>query len=218
MNNIEVAHESGIVLCQSYADALLYCQFYEQDGNRGWRLPTNIEIDEWYSDTGQTNDNIYWAEDDVDRSPLYRDDWWVAPIRDIKMKAYRVAFTIVVDDNNHPKHWIENLINEQYVVQDSLSYSIKELPLEEPDMTLKLYLLTQNDVHGYDTYDSLVVAAESEAAARLIGPTSDHKFGDNSRLHSQTWTPDPAEVNVKLIGIAAEGTTKGVILASFNAG
>jgi hypothetical protein len=55
-------------------------------------------------------------------------------------------------------------------------------------------MLTQNQNNGYDTYDSAVVAAESEEAAR------------------STNTIDG--VTVKLLGEAKEGTEAGIILAS----
>ena len=35
---------------------------------------------------------------------------------------------------------------------------------------MNLYLISQNRNNGYDTYDSAVVAAESEEKARMIRP------------------------------------------------
>ena len=37
---------------------------------------------------------------------------------------------------------------------------------------MKLWLISQTENEGYDTYDSAVVAAETENAARLIHPSS----------------------------------------------
>lgn len=131
------------------------------------------------------------------------------------MKAYRVAFTVIVDDNDHPRKWLEELVNDSHYSQDSLTYNFKELPLEEPGMTLNLYLLTQHDNTGYDTFDSIVVAAESVEEARLIGPSPDYKF---SGSYYASWARSTETVNVKLLGVANPDITKGVVLASFNAG
>ena len=76
-----------------------------------------------------------------------------------------------------------------------------------------LYLLTQNEVSGYDTYDSVVVAANSETDAKSIHPCT--ILGWDSRSN---WPESPEGVEVKLIGKAVEGTPAGVILSSFNAG
>lgn len=77
---------------------------------------------------------------------------------------------------------------------------------------MKLFLLVQDDNRGYDTYDSVVVAAESEALAREITPSSDYcKWGS-------TWADAPDNVSVQYLGEAYERTTPGIILASFNAG
>ena len=107
---------------------------------------------------------------------------------------------------------------------------------------MNLYLLTQNDATGYDTYDSCVVAAESEQAARGTHPgyTTDRRADlDRDMWEEFTWLDDrvchekgwvamrtaysgwasrPSLVTVKLIGEAVRGTPAGVICASFNAG
>ena len=94
---------------------------------------------------------------------------------------------------------------------------------------LRLYLLTQTVVTDYDTYDSAVVCAESEDAARLIHP------GDQSEWYAKhqpdkpppnpwpsggsgTWADRPDQVQVKCIGTAAPDIKPGLVLASFNAG
>lgn len=80
---------------------------------------------------------------------------------------------------------------------------------------MNLYYLSQNDETGYDTYDSCVVAAESEEAARLIRPDG----GDNwESMFGSSWARYPNLVKVELIGVAVEGIKSGVIIASFNAG
>jgi hypothetical protein len=73
---------------------------------------------------------------------------------------------------------------------------------------MKLWLISQDFNTGYDTYDSAVVAAETEDDARNMNP-SDYSNG--------CWC-QPEHVDVQLLGDALQGTEKGVVLASFNAG
>jgi len=85
-----------------------------------------------------------------------------------------------------------------------------------------LYRLSQNIARGYDTYDSCVVAAQSEDEARIIHPSDYTDNGDLDRdcfpRYSDTWASRPSDVCVELIGTATDGTEAGVICASFNAG
>lgn len=83
---------------------------------------------------------------------------------------------------------------------------------------MKLYLLSQEDRDGYDTYDALVVAAESEESARLIHPYSRDGFKNDRGGRSGVWARSPEKVDVRYLGEASEGTETGIILASFNAG
>ncbi len=80
---------------------------------------------------------------------------------------------------------------------------------------MNIYLLTQNEVGGWDTYDSVVVSAESEEEARLMHPSGDDKRWSKGWLEWVT-LDDIDKIDVKLIG--ASNVDKGVILASFNAG
>jgi len=73
---------------------------------------------------------------------------------------------------------------------------------------MKLWKISQTRNDGYDTYDSAIVAAETEDEAGKTSPGSAPEY---------TWT-DEAFVEVKLIGEAIPNTKPGVILASFNAG
>ena len=99
---------------------------------------------------------------------------------------------------------------------------------------MNLYLLTQSENTGYDTYDSAVVSAVSEEDAREVDPSSLYVWHDGpeagwyfqysdgrERLESDgryDWGL-PGNVTAKLIGTAADGTEAGeVICASFNAG
>lgn len=79
---------------------------------------------------------------------------------------------------------------------------------------MKLWLISQDENTGYDTYDGAVVAAETEDEARMIIPGGD-TWDDPIRY---SWCSTPDKVTVKLIGVAEPGTPAGVVLSSFNAG
>lgn len=85
---------------------------------------------------------------------------------------------------------------------------------------MKLFLISQYENTGYDTYDSAVVAAPSEEVARNTDPSArgedETEINWNRRQYS--WCSSPEEVEVTYLGEAAEGTKQSVILASFNAG
>ena len=88
---------------------------------------------------------------------------------------------------------------------------------------MNLYLITQDQNHGYDTYDSAVVVAPDEETARRINPNSNNPKGclmtddDWGRPYS-CWCNSPERVSVHLVGKAKDGQPLGVVLASFNAG
>ncbi len=94
---------------------------------------------------------------------------------------------------------------------------------------MNLYLISQSTNNGYDTYDSAVVAAESEQEAQKIHPNPNRSW-DKVELNEEgawidrwgdscgTWADYKSQVTVKYLGQAEEGTQSGVILASFNAG
>lgn len=75
---------------------------------------------------------------------------------------------------------------------------------------MNLYLISQDENGWYDTYDSAVVAAETVEAAQRMEPAK-------GSFCNGSWTT-PENVTVSFIGVAADGTCSGVILASFNAG
>jgi len=95
---------------------------------------------------------------------------------------------------------------------------------------VKLWLILQKANCGYDTYDSAVVAADDEDAARAIHPDGFYRWdGTHWSVTNPSgyvsregeWSPSwatPQHVSVKLIGDAAPDTKAGVICASFNAG
>ena len=84
---------------------------------------------------------------------------------------------------------------------------------------MKLFKLTQDVNNDYNTYDSVIVAAEDEEEAKYIHPdyfiTCNGWDGTTSEYSSWCAIED---VQVKYIGEAKEGTVKGIILASYNAG
>lgn len=96
---------------------------------------------------------------------------------------------------------------------------------------MRLWLIRQDVNNGYDTYDSAVVAAETEDAARRTNPGgwrfwSDehshwmHKYPDGrvEKDSDDTWADDIETVSVALLGEAEPNTPAQVICASFNAG
>jgi hypothetical protein len=80
---------------------------------------------------------------------------------------------------------------------------------------MKLFLISQTTNNNYDTFDSAIVAAESEDEARNTHPSGGNieEEGDYN-----AWATKAADVTVKYIGEAAPEIAKGVICASFNAG
>ena len=89
----------------------------------------------------------------------------------------------------------------------------------EPAPMLHLYLLRQAERRGYDTYDSCVVAARSEAVAKCIHPDgyTDPFPASNSWKGTRTWA-DPEHVEATYLGVADGSVKPGVVCASFNAG
>ena len=96
---------------------------------------------------------------------------------------------------------------------------------------MNLYLLEQTENTGWDTYNSCVVASESEEDAKTIYPSKYYTFIDgkwywvrcdgNINFHdcaNSEWASTSDNVTATLIGVAITGTERGVILASFNAG
>ena len=87
--------------------------------------------------------------------------------------------------------------------------------------TMKLYLLTQKVNNDYDTFDSCIVAAETEQDAKTIYPDGDEMNTPNNwqqELFYSNWVTDVKDIQVKEIGTATADTKRGLILASFNAG
>lgn len=75
---------------------------------------------------------------------------------------------------------------------------------------MNLYRISQVENTGYDTYDSAVVAAEDENAARQIHPC---KYGDWGDM-TYTWASSPDTVIVEYIGTATPGIRAGTIICA----
>jgi hypothetical protein len=98
---------------------------------------------------------------------------------------------------------------------------------------MKLWLISQNENNGYDTYDSAVVAAETAIDAARVYPASsgDYRWSDEAKMWLG-YRPDgstydaggwrdwvtPDAVTVRYIGEAADDIKSGTVCASFNAG
>jgi hypothetical protein len=81
---------------------------------------------------------------------------------------------------------------------------------------MKLYLLSQDDNNGWDTYDSCVVCAESEDDAKTITP--DGGVFQNISQYNGGWARNFSSIKCEEIGLANENQKRGVICASYNAG
>lgn len=79
---------------------------------------------------------------------------------------------------------------------------------------MNLWLIMQSVNTGCDTFDSAVVAAETEADARAISPEGEWRKDDRYT----GWAYSPDQVTAKLIGTADASIEPGLVLASFNAG
>ena len=93
-------------------------------------------------------------------------------------------------------------------------------------MSMKLWLIYQHENNRYDTYDSAVVAAETEADAQRTNP-GEYACAAEGGLWAFSFYPEPRQddawanwdkVKVQLLGDALEGTPPRVICASYNAG
>ena len=80
---------------------------------------------------------------------------------------------------------------------------------------MKLWRISQETNNSYDTYDSAVVAADLEDEAKMMNP---HNGEDIKKKMYNEWVGTPDLVICEYIGEAKEGTEKGVICASYNAG
>jgi hypothetical protein len=82
---------------------------------------------------------------------------------------------------------------------------------------MKLFKISQDLNNAYDTFDSVIVAANTAEEARRIHPGMLSWEEEASMVHG-SWVRLPEQVKVEEIGEAKDGTPIGVVLASFNAG
>lgn len=92
-------------------------------------------------------------------------------------------------------------------------------------MSLNIYLVSQDENGGYDTYDSFVCVAKSEEEARLFHPegwimTLDEKGGlplHHNGWSLTSWAFSIDEVKVKHIGVADDSYKESqVLIASYH--
>ena len=82
---------------------------------------------------------------------------------------------------------------------------------------MKLWILTQDEVDGYDTFDSCVVCANNEYDARQIHPCEKY-FDRNFSWGTRGWATSPENVKARCIGKAIGVSAGDVVLTSYNAG
>lgn len=82
-------------------------------------------------------------------------------------------------------------------------------------MKTKLWLLTQNVNIDNDTYDSCVVAADTEEDAKRIHPS---KWQHEPPWDGCSWVNEPDEVRAREIGITEAYVPGAIVISSFNAG
>lgn len=86
---------------------------------------------------------------------------------------------------------------------------------------MNLYLITRNDDGDYDQYDSAVVAAPDEEAAKdLIERNSDYWTNTTWKYVAKGLVEEHTklDITIELIGTAKADMPLGVVVASFNAG
>ena len=87
---------------------------------------------------------------------------------------------------------------------------------------MKLWLISQTERTGYDTYDRAVVAAATAEDATKIHPDGYSRYepseSDDWPSGWASWVNRAATVHVEYIGEAKDGAKAGVICASYTAG
>lgn len=156
----------------------------------------------------------------------------IRTVKRIRGKLYETLWERTATDCAYPK--------QPYEIKDSpywqaLTNKAKidgnNTTKASPKPALYLYLLSQDENSGYDTYDSCIVCAESEDEAKRIYPDEyciwdESKNGwiwrnpvdPDARCCVTDWATRIENIHCKLIGTAADGIEKGVVIASFNAG
>ena len=78
---------------------------------------------------------------------------------------------------------------------------------------MNLWKISQTENNKYETYDSCIVAAETEEEARNITP----EYGGKWHTKYSSWCSSPSKVSVEWVGSTSRELS-GIILSSFNAG
>ena len=94
---------------------------------------------------------------------------------------------------------------------------------------MNLYLLTQDEFAGYDTFDSMIVAANNTQEAKHLHPLEKTTCYKEPKMTDEAyrsylwigmygyWASSPENVKVDKIGITNKYPKAKVILASYNA-
>lgn len=77
---------------------------------------------------------------------------------------------------------------------------------------MNIYLVSQSVNNDYDTYDAMVVIAETEERAKEL-TIKEHPY----ESYFNSWA-SYEHLTCELVGIALEGSEEKIILESFNAG
>jgi hypothetical protein len=81
---------------------------------------------------------------------------------------------------------------------------------------MKLYLISQDLIDGYETFSAAVVVAESVSEARNMHPR-DGKPLNSAREKQPTieWVSDSKDVKVKYLGEASPKLKRGVVMSEY---
>ena len=82
---------------------------------------------------------------------------------------------------------------------------------------MNLYYVEQKLERGYDSYDSMVIAAETEEEARTTHPRG-APLETERRYYSHSWPTLEQKDHIHVSFLGTTEAPKGVICASFNAG
>ena len=153
---------------------------------------------------------------------------YMRTVKRVRGKLYETLWQRTATDCAYPSQPYEIKDNPYW---QSLTKGNQHAGSDIPKPALSFYLLTQTENEGYDTYDSCVVCAESEDEAKRICPDeyciwNESKCGwvwknpvdPDAECRVTDWATRLENVHCKLIGTAAQGIEKGVVIASFNAG
>ena len=91
----------------------------------------------------------------------------------------------------------------------------KYLESNKRDNGFNLYHITDPKGGGWETYDSMIVVAESAMEAREMNPESNEDFPEQI---DNNWYDNKKNLIIVFIGVATPDLNKGVVITSFNAG